>query len=189
MPWVSMNPFAAIATPQEYSTNVAEVLDKHGIKRCVLVGHSFGSLPLAWMLRRHPEYVARCVLVDPVCIFLNLPDVCVNFLYKKPRSFHGMVLRFLGSRELGIARCLMRHFFWTDSVLFPEMLPAGSSIVLGEHDHILPARDIYTSAVKCPNIDTVVLRGLDHGHFLMSFPAVRLIVRHINQAQQPKTVL
>merc|ERR1719473_2447874 len=119
------------------------------------------------MIRRFPQYVSRCVLVDPVCIFLNLPDVCVNFLYKRPRSMHGRLLRFIGSREFGVARCLMRHFFWTDSVLFPEMLPPGSSVTLMGRDAILPVKDIYTAAVKVPYIRTTVIPDLDHGHFLI----------------------
>ena len=77
--------------------------------------------------------------VDPVCILLNLPDVCVNFLYKRPRSLMGALLRVFGAREFGIARTLMRHFFWTDSVVFPEMLPEGSSVILMGKDKLLPA--------------------------------------------------
>lgn len=182
LPWVSMNPFAAIPSTAEFASAVVVALKERGDRRALLVGHSFGSLPVAWLVRRHPEVVSRCVLLDPVCILLNLPDVCVNFLYKRPRSWLGHMYRFLGSRELGIARTLHRHFFWTESVLFPEMLPAGSTIVLGERDHVLPARDIYASAqaVAAGHVHTLMLDNLDHGFFLFHPRALQRVLGCIN---------
>ncbi|OLP96887.1 Malonyl-CoA-acyl carrier protein transacylase, mitochondrial [Symbiodinium microadriaticum] len=166
LPWISMNPFAAIPSSSDYAHWVVEVLEQHSLTSCVALGHSFGTLPVAWLLRYKPSIISRCVLVDPVCILLNLPDVCVNFLYKRPRSLMGALLRVFGAREFGIARTLMRHFFWTDSVIFPEMLPEGSSVILMGKDKILPVKDIYTTAAKLPQLKTLVLDGLDHGHFL-----------------------
>merc|ERR1719453_1643367 len=176
MPWIAMDPFAAIPSSSEYASWVVEAMQSHGVNQCVGLGHSFGSLPIAWLIRQYPTQLSRCILVDPVAIFLNLPDVCVNFLYKQPKTIFGKLIRFFGAREFGIARTLMRHFFWTDNVLFPEMLPAGSSIVLMEKDRILPVKDIYTSAAKLPNINTVVIPELDHGLFLMWPSAVSVVL-------------
>merc|ERR1712176_256014 len=162
-----MNPFAAIPSSADYALWVAEVLQSHKLTNCIGLGHSFGTLPIAWLLRNFPGAISRPVLVDPVAIFLNLPDVCVNFLYKRPRSFTGHTMRYFGAREFGIARTLMRHFFWTDNVLFPEMLPAGSSVILMGEDRVIPVKEIYTSAAKLPDLRTVVINGLDHGQFLL----------------------
>ena len=74
----------------------------------------------------------------------------------------------------------MRHFFWTDSVIFPEMLPEGSSVILMGKDKILPVKDIYTTAAKLPQLKTLVLDGLDHGHFLVWPRATSQIVEHVN---------
>ena len=175
-----MNPFAAIPSSSDYAHWVVEVLEQHSLTSCVALGHSFGTLPVAWLLRYKPAIISRCVLVDPVCILLNLPDVCVNFLYKRPRSLMGALLRVFGAREFGIARTLMRHFFWTDSVIFPEMLPEGSSVILMGKDKILPVKDIYTTAAKLPQLKTLVLDGLDHGHFLVWPRATSQIVEHVN---------
>lgn len=180
LPWISMNPFAAIPSSSDYAHWVVEVLEQHSLTSCVALGHSFGTLPVAWLLRYKPAIISRCVLVDPVCILLNLPDVCVNFLYKRPRSLMGALLRVFGAREFGIARTLMRHFFWTDSVIFPEMLPEGSSVILMGKDKILPVKDIYTTAAKLPQLKTLVLDGLDHGHFLVWPRATSQIVEHVN---------
>lgn len=179
MPWISMNPWAQIPSPHEYSRWVVEALQSHGIQRCVALGHSFGSLPIAWLLRQHPSLLSRTILVDPVAMYLNLPDVCVNFLYKKPKSLSGKAMQFFGAREFGIAKTLMRHFFWTDSVLFPEMLPDGSSVILMENDRILPVKNIYTSSSQHSNIRTVVIPDLDHGHFLVWPSAAKTILDHV----------
>lgn len=179
MPWISMDPFSRIPSSTDYARWVVEALQMHGVKQCIALGHSFGSLPIAWLIRQHPGLISRCVLVDPVAIFLNLPDVCVNFLYKRPKSLSGKMMQLFGAREFGIARTLMRHFFWTDNVLFPEMLPSGSSIILMGNDRILPVKDIYTSAAKFPLLRTTVIEGLDHGHFLVWPSATKTILEHV----------
>jgi len=175
-----MDPFAKVPSNNEYATWVIEILDKHGVEDCVAVGHSFGSLPIAWLIRQFPHRVPRCVLIDPVALFLQLPDVCVNFLYKQPKNFFGKLIRVFGAREFGIARTLMRHFFWTDNVLFPEMLPAGSSVILMGEDRVIPVKEIYTTAAKLPDLRTVVINGLDHGQFLLKPSAIKEILEHID---------
>jgi len=179
MPWISMNPFADIPSSTQYARWVVEALEKHDVHACVALGHSFGSLPISWLLKHHPRTISRCILVDPVAILLNLPDVCVNFLYKRPKSLWGKMMRVFGARELGIAKTLMRHFFWTDNVLFPEMLPDGSSVILMGNDRLLPVKDIYTCTAKVPKVRTAVLPGLEHGHFLIWPSAARTILEHV----------
>lgn len=186
MPWIAMDPFAKILSSTEYARLVKETLELHKVPRCVALGHSFGSLPIAWLIRQHPGQISRCILVDPVAIFLNLPDVCVNFLYKQPKTLPGKLMRLFGAREFGIAKTLMRHFFWTDNVLFPEMLPPGSSVILGEKDRILPVKDIYTSAAKLSKLRTWVMKDLDHGQFLVNPSAMATIVEHVRGHRRSK---
>lgn len=181
MPWIAMNPFAEIPSSTDYAQWVVEALRSHTVERCVALGHSFGSLPISWLIRQHPSQVTRCVLVDPVCIFLNLPDVCVNFLYKRPRTLFGKMMRVFGAREFGIAKTLMRHFFWTDNVLFPEQIPEGSSVVLMGNDRILPVKEIYTSASKLTSLRTEVIPNLDHGNFLFWPSACSTVLAHVDE--------
>jgi len=189
MPWIAMNPFSSVPQPEDYARWVVEALQAHGINSCVAMGHSFGSLPIAWLLRRHPNQISRCVLIEPVAMLLNLPDVCMNFLYKQPTSDAGWVTRFLVARELGIANTTMRHLFWTESVLFPEMLPSGSSVILADEDTIVPTADIVAAAAKVSHIRTVVFPGLDHGLFLTVPSAIKEVLKHVVQSAHPDSTL
>eukprot|EP00812_Abedinium_dasypus_P011534 NODE_508_length_1512_cov_347.011668.p2 GENE.NODE_508_length_1512_cov_347.011668~~NODE_508_length_1512_cov_347.011668.p2 ORF type:complete len:324 (-),score=86.26 NODE_508_length_1512_cov_347.011668:178-1149(-) len=181
MPWISMDPFASVPTSSEYTEDIVTALDHHGVEACVALGHSFGSVPVSWLVRHHPARVARCILVDPVAMLLNLPDVCNKFLYKVPRSISGKIMRVFGARELGIARALMRHFYWTEIVLFPDMLPVGSSIILMGDDCLLPVQEIYACSTRLGKLNTVVVPGLNHGHFLIWPSAVSTIVKHVGE--------
>ncbi|EER08589.1 hypothetical protein Pmar_PMAR017641 [Perkinsus marinus ATCC 50983] len=142
MPWISMNPLAEVVPDDEYAIDVRRALKDQGVtntQRLCLAGHSFGSLPVVWLKRHCPDVFnrSRVVLMDPVCIYLNLPDVCLNFLYRKPRRLFMRFLRYIASEELGIACCLHRDFFWMQSVIFPQELPQGSTVFLSEYDHFL----------------------------------------------------
>eukprot|EP00811_Abedinium_folium_P033019 NODE_6013_length_1712_cov_11.035331.p1 GENE.NODE_6013_length_1712_cov_11.035331~~NODE_6013_length_1712_cov_11.035331.p1 ORF type:complete len:445 (+),score=80.39 NODE_6013_length_1712_cov_11.035331:164-1498(+) len=181
MPWISMDPFARVPTSAEYTKDIVSTLNHHGVESCVVLGHSFGSIPASWLIRQHPARVARCILVDPVAVLLNLPDVCNKFLYKQPRSVSGKIMRIFGARELGIARTLMRHFYWTEIVLFPDMLPVGSSIILMGDDCLLPVQEIYACSKRLGKLHTTVVPGLNHGHFLIWPSAVSTIVKHVGE--------
>ncbi|KAF4664539.1 hypothetical protein FOL47_005085 [Perkinsus chesapeaki] len=170
MPWISMNPLAPVVPDDEYAKDVKAALKERGVadtQRLCLAGHSFGSLPIVWVKRHCPELFdrSRVVLVDPVCIYLNLPDVCLNFLYRKPHRLFMRFLRYIASEELGIACSLHREFFWMQSVLFPQELPPDSTVFLSEHDHVVPVHDVYTGCQRA-GVDTRLLKGIDHGWFL-----------------------
>lgn len=46
-----------------------------------ILGHSWGTIYSAWILKSFPTLVKRCCLVDPVCFQLWVPDVCSSFIY------------------------------------------------------------------------------------------------------------
>jgi hypothetical protein len=50
------------------------------------VVHSFGSLVLSWLIARAPTLVAAAVLLDPVSLLLQEPDVAYNFIYRRPTN-------------------------------------------------------------------------------------------------------
>lgn len=180
MPWIAMRPLAKVPSSSEYADWVVEAMEAHGVQQFVPFGHSFGSLAVAWLVRRHADRVPRCILVDPVSVFLNLPDVCANFLYRAPWNAFGNLIRLVAAREFGVARCLSRHFWWTECVLFPEMLPPGSSLTLMGEDHILPADVVRSGAAKVPGLRTTVMPSMDHGHFLFSMEALDSILDEID---------
>lgn len=56
-----------------FGEQILALLDALGIARASLVGHSMGAGTAAWLARRHPERVARLVLVDAAGIPEPLP--------------------------------------------------------------------------------------------------------------------
>jgi pimeloyl-ACP methyl ester carboxylesterase len=103
-----------------------------------LVGHSFGSVPLTWLLHSHFQpRIASMLLIDPVTILLSEPDVMTNFLYNMDVS----KIRMLASSELGIQVYLRRHFAWYNAELWLQEVPThvAVGVALSEHDEILNA--------------------------------------------------
>jgi hypothetical protein len=86
-------------TEQQTVDGVVEILEKfeHHASKLSLVGHSFGSCPVTWLLasKRLPN-IKQVVLLDPVTILLSEPDVMVNFLYAQEFS----KIRVVASSEL-----------------------------------------------------------------------------------------
>lgn len=83
---------ARISTPalaaDETREEVRRILDKHGWKEFVLVGHSYGTAIAASILR-DPQFERRVkasVLMDPICFLLHWPDVAYNFVSSHPLS-------------------------------------------------------------------------------------------------------
>ena len=48
------------------------------------IGHSFGSIVVSWLVNNVPECVGSILLLDPVSVMLQEPDVAHNFLYRSP---------------------------------------------------------------------------------------------------------
>ena len=89
-------------------------------RRVVLIGHSYGSLIVSWMIKTIPHMVSRVLMIDPVCFMLFEADLCYNFLYRQPKNAMQLLLHFFASRELFIAYTLHRYFFWYQNVLWME---------------------------------------------------------------------
>lgn len=102
-----------------------------------LVGHSFGSCQLTWLLHapalRHR--IRQFVLMDPVTILLSDPDVMVNFLYTDSVS----KIRMVAASELFTEYYLRRHFSYYNCELWLEDLPETTSVLvaLSEQDEIV----------------------------------------------------
>lgn len=191
LPWVSMDPWAEVVPAEEYAHGVECALRYHGAlegqRRLCLAGHSFGTFTIAWVKHYCPEVYSRSrvVLIDPVSIHLQLPDVCANFLYKKPEKPFAKFLRYIASQEVGIACCLFRNFFWMQCVMFPSELPRGSAVFLSEHDHVVPVKDVYAEC-NFNGVTTVILDGIDHGKILVRRDYMRMVAEAVN-SKPPST--
>lgn len=106
------------------------------------VGHSFGSIVVAWMCRNAPETVAVATFLDPVCFLLIKPDVCYNFMYRQPETATQLLMHYFVARELYIAHSLSRNFFWYQNLLWPEELQVPCMVMLSGEDSIVPAHSV-----------------------------------------------
>jgi len=108
-----------------------------------VVGHSFGSVPVAWLIQKIPHMVGSTVLIDPVCFLLFLPDVAYNFLYRRPQTIVTQAINLLASRELYTANALFRHFWWYCNVLWYDEITCPALVVLSGKDDIVNAEKVY----------------------------------------------
>lgn len=106
------------------------------------VGHSFGSIAVAWMCRNAKETVSVATFLDPVCFLLIKPDVCYNFMYREPQTATQLLMHYFVARELYIAHSLSRNFFWYQNLLWPEELQVPCMVMLSGEDSIVPAHSV-----------------------------------------------
>jgi pimeloyl-ACP methyl ester carboxylesterase len=121
---------------QQTVDGVLEVLEKFKFakKDLSLVGHSFGSCPISWLLAsKRLQQVKQVVLIDPVSIVLSEPDVMVNFLYSQALD----KIRVVASSELFTQCYLRRHFAWYNSELYVEDVDCPMIVCCSERDEIV----------------------------------------------------
>lgn len=108
-------------------------------QKVTLVGHSFGSCPITWLLHNHfAARVRDVLLLDPVTILLSNSDVMINFLYSQDST---RMIRMVASSELFTEYYLRRHFSWYNSELWLAHVPSDIAITvaLAQDDEIVAA--------------------------------------------------
>lgn len=113
-----------------------------------LLGHSFGTFVMAWIIRRRPDLVKFATFLDPVCFRLFSPDLAYNMVYREPKTWLQVGMQYFAAKELHISQCLTRQFNWGQFVLWPEKLKCPTLAVLSGCDSVLPAHSVrvYLSA-------------------------------------------
>jgi len=147
MPEVANQSLACQATPPLFVKAISAVLRRHAIDRVCLMGHSYGTVVMAWMLKHTPNRVSGAIFLDPVCFLLFLPYTCMHFIYEVPQvsigNLRACVVHFFAKRELGIAHTLQRHFWWIHNNIWSEDLCDKVMVVLAAEDEIAPAHPIW----------------------------------------------
>lgn len=168
LPHISWRIKEEVPSSAEMVACLSEMLTNWGHESAHFIGHSFGSVPVAWMVRRAPEMVKMATFMDPVCFLLVKPDVCYNFIYRKAATPARLVMEFFAARELYTAHSLSRNFFWFENMLWPEQLTMPSLIVLSGEDTIVPAHSVrryMATFIQQHSMDTLsVLWFADHTH-------------------------
>lgn len=150
LPHISMRLQSNVPSCTEMVACLSDMLAGWGHSSAHFVGHSFGTLPLAWMVRLAPSRVSMVTFIDPVCFLIIKPDVCYNFIYRRPTTPAQLISSFFVGRELFIANSLSRNFFWFNNLLWPEDLSMPAIVALSGKDAIVPAHSVrrYLSVYK-----------------------------------------
>ena len=156
----------------------------------LVLGQSFGTIVLTWLLRHQPEVVGCALFLDPVVFLLHHAALCHRFLYRPCRTAQQRFLRYFAGDELSIQHYLRRHFVWHDNVLFLEDIPphlAGKvCVVVGEADTFIDAPMVIKylrgemhgeGGPALPMLVTV--EGADHGGWMASGRAEREVLRWV----------
>lgn len=111
---------------EEMCREINTILEYHGWDKCVLLGHSYGTVTATHMLHNkvlQPK-IASVLLIDPVCFLLHNPDVAYNFTVRMPTHANEWQLWYFASQDPGVAHTLCRRFFWSENVLWlDDLLP------------------------------------------------------------------
>lgn len=167
-------------TEEQTVDGVVEVLrkcDNTDQKDLSLVGHSFGSCLITWLLasKRLPN-VKQVVLMDPVSILLSEPDVMVNFLYAEELD----KIRMVASSELFTEYYLRRHFAWYNSELWLEDVECPMLIGLSEKDEILNAMKVKQEVERhAKSAKLVYWKDVGHGACIQSPAKWRQLKQHM----------
>lgn len=86
LPYVAMRCVEDVPTMQETLQDMERMLRRHGFYEAVFVGHSLGTAVTSWVIKHLPKAVAGVVLLDPICFMLHYKDICVNFVYRIPKT-------------------------------------------------------------------------------------------------------
>mmetsp|Transcript_5359 Transcript_5359/g.15121 ORF Transcript_5359/g.15121 Transcript_5359/m.15121 type:complete len:655 (+) Transcript_5359:24-1988(+) len=187
---------------EESAIGVLEILQKTKVspktQPLTLVGHSFGSCSITWMLRRRDnaqffrDYrIKHVVLMDPVTLLLSEPTVMAKFLYGSNPKLQVV------SSELFTEYYLRRHFCWYNAELWLEDFCHGEvmrgnddpdggghhndyprfTIILSGMDEIVPSPVVHDHVLWLKDQSTAVdfdcnivyLPNAAHGHCVV-FP-------------------
>jgi pimeloyl-ACP methyl ester carboxylesterase len=155
-------------TEEQTVDGVVEILQMFDMdqRNLSLVGHSFGSCVVTWMImsKRLPN-IKHVVLIDPVAILLSEPDVMVNFLYAEELDR----IRMVASSELFTEYYLRRHFAWYNSELWLEDVNCPMLIGLSENDEIINSRKVKQEIERHSNSAKLVFwDSVGHGACIQS---------------------
>lgn len=160
--------------PNEHDTvhGVWEAVDHHlsSVHDVSVVGHSFGSCPITWLVHSpNNTRIRQIVLVDPVSICLSEPDVMHNFVYQRRASLRKTRMPIkIGviSNEIFTEHYLRRHFAWYNSELWLEDLPEQAKVLvcLSEEDPIVPVQKVQQQVLRKPGVEYLLWEDAGHAH-------------------------
>lgn len=155
-------------TGERYGTFLNAFLDRLGLDRIQLVGHSMGGMVAVATASQRPDRVERLVLIDSAGLPRSGPQWTAPIIMMADRStFHGAlyprVLRLaLQSRAMRPCLRMMRE----DSV-YPllDTLTMPTLVVWGSRDRVIPLEHATLFARNIPRARLTIMRGCGHMPF------------------------
>ncbi|KAI8055855.1 Alpha/Beta hydrolase protein [Syncephalis plumigaleata] len=168
MPYLGMRLLAQAPSIPETAKAVKAALHRHGHRRAVFIGHSFGSAVVAGLCRAIPKAVAGVVLVDPICFLLLEAAVAWRFVRRVPVRANERFIEFFVSRELFTSYFISRQFHWYHAILWADELPSNgaTAVYLSEADLLVPSAQVAAYLKRC-NVPYQMMPG-DHAQFLFN---------------------
>ncbi|CAL1694590.1 unnamed protein product [Somion occarium] len=180
---------------------ITKILDYHELPNVVVASHSYGTITAAHMFKdaKLQKRIAASLFIDPITFLLHLPSVAFNFLYREPKTANEWQLWYFASRDPDIARCLSRHFFWIENVLWKEELKDRRvGVVLSGRDQIVDSIEVWRyltgEADKDPefrwatdNLEILYYPDLDHSKVFDTAEQRRPLVEMIGRFVETKS--
>jgi len=193
-PHISMRRVDHVPSMYELAQNVKDMLHTWGFTQCHLLGHSFGTLLGAGIIRYAPDIV-RCVsMLDPVCFLINktTAKVC-QALYigvtqeNDPHAEAFLeLMNFYAFSEIYTTHALQRGMVWQDAILSLEEIRVSDLpllVICEELDPVIPVHCVNRLfwANQSNNIQFRLIRGASHGGFLLDDRVMELIRRELTK--------
>lgn len=166
--------------------SIDNIFKKHKLTACSWLGHSYGSIVTAWVVKLRPEYIEKVSLVDPVCFALWEPDLIRNFLYNSnPIGPIHHLAQYFVARDLLVASTLFRHFWWLQNILFPDDLTCETYVYFSQYDWIIDSYaikdylDTFCSKNSWKRLKTLMMNNVGHGGFISSDEKIEIVVKFL----------
>lgn len=215
MSYVSLHVTPNVPTIDQHVALLREVRQRHGYedRQVVLIGHSWGTNVMSWLIKACPDSVQTAIFLDPVNFMLHLRDITFSWFYERtgdrlekvPLMSVSSVVS-LVKTELFVVYALQRPLAWFRNSLFAselELTGINSLAIVSTNDHIVPHGEVVrhirehrssisaeAGAESC--VDVKQLMGADHGGLVFEecfrIQALDLIRETIDRGEQRAAV-
>ncbi|KAJ9054823.1 hypothetical protein DSO57_1010237 [Entomophthora muscae] len=175
LPSISMVPTTKVHDAATATASIDVIVQRHRLAPFALVGHSYGTFMASWLLKNRPKFVARAMLIDPVCFALWEPTLIRSFIYRPGSGFVQRLVRYFVSGDLFVANSLARNFSWAENALLPQDISCPITVFLSRQDFIVDANVIQAYLTRCMaenptlEISFILKSEYTHGSLLLDF--------------------
>ncbi|GBG32768.1 Hypothetical Protein FCC1311_089932 [Hondaea fermentalgiana] len=163
--------------PERFVEDLRAMCTREALAPARFVGHSYGTMVMAWIVKSAPELAESYAFLDPGCFLLHYTKALKAIIYKHAVSDGEKIFEYFLRSELFFSNHMRRHFFWFKNVLFFEDIPQHQKalIILSDRDDIMPVKEVVRAFDEHPrrgealqHIRILRLPNLTHGSFLFA---------------------